>query len=121
MTSSIHSVSPARRKAIVSRGKGGAGITQVTAAELQNEAELAFAVRFLMDHYTYKRSKSAGVTAGPVSEAWRAVCEAANNFADEVATPNGITPDGAEAAAKPATPVVSELGSGKIVNPFNYV
>lgn len=117
----IHSVSAERRKAIVSRIYGGTTI--VTAAELKSEAELAFAVRFLCDHFTYKRSKSGDVNASAVQSVVVAIDAALGNFVEEVAEPQGIDAYGAVVveAEKPATPVVSKLGKGEIVNPYNFI
>lgn len=118
----IHDVSRERRKAIVSRGKGGPGVTQVTAAECTDEAELAFAIRFLMDHFTYKRSKGEGVNAAAIQSAASALRAAVEAYKDEVAAPMGVSISGVSLAAPaPKTPVVSELGSGKVRNPFDYI
>lgn len=117
----IHGVSAARRRAIVGRLDGGT--TRVTAAELQGEDELAFAVRFLMDHYVYKRSKASGdISAKGAQEAVSGVLAALDNFVNEVAEPQGIdisVPVAEEEEV--ATPAVSGLGAGVIRNPFDYL
>ena len=49
-------VPASRRQAIVERIRGGQSV--VIAAHIQTEAELTFAIRWLLEHYVYKRTKS---------------------------------------------------------------
>lgn len=115
----IHSVTPSRRKDIVQRIRPGQ--TAIVAASLKDPSELAFAVRFLMDHFTYKRSKQAGVTSETASAAYNAVMDALENYEAEVAMPLGIDIVVYAGEEKKDTPVVSQLGNGKITNPYNFV
>lgn len=96
------------RQRIVTRLPGGVSV--IRAAEIQNPDQLAYAIRFLTDHYTYKRSKDLGaVNMTAAEEAAQAAEVAALSFSLEVL--------GIEEGAEP----VSGLAEGKIVNPFAYV
>lgn len=100
----------ADRARIVIRNPGAVSVIQ--AAEINNPSELAYAIRFLTDHYTYKRSKALGeVSQSAASEALIAVGTAAETFSTEVM---GM------GAPVPTIPPVSPLAEGKVVNPYAY-
>jgi hypothetical protein len=110
-------ISSDRRKAIVYRINGGTSVVQASA--LKDGEELAYAMRFLIDHFVYKRSKSTGtVNASAVQEAYNALLSASGTFVKDVADPQGIALD---FPTLPATPEpISHLGSGEIINPYNF-
>lgn len=70
------------RKRIVSRPDGSTSM--VAAAAIQTPEELAFAIRFLTDHYLYKRSKASGVNRDVVVDVVVALGIAAETFAEQM-------------------------------------
>lgn len=102
----------ADRQRIVGRADGST--TRLTVRAIQSPDELAYAVRYLMDYYTYQRSKQLGVVNSEAAgEAARAVETALQTFADEI-------PIAAETETDELLPV-SPLTDGKIVNPWANV
>lgn len=88
------------------------GTTLLTAAALRDGNELAYAIRVLADHFTYKRSKGQGsVNVSAAKEAEEAMATALNGFKAEVMGQK----------MKPALPPVSPLAEGIIGNPYDYV
>ena len=83
----------ARRQAIVHRNfKSGVSVVEV--AKIADKDELAYAIRFLTDHFTYKRSKGKdGVTAQVASEVLEALDEAMDTYAEEIGAPVGVDLD----------------------------
>lgn len=109
-----------RRAAIVRRDVPG--VSSVRAAEIKNEDELAYAIRFLTDHYTYKRSKtSSGTTQSVVNQVSNALNAVGVSYAHDVAYPLGLSvsytllPDN-----QPQITPISMLGCGNIINPFKF-
>lgn len=119
-TESVNYVPTDRREKIVKRNSDGQ--THVVLAEVRNEDELAYAIRVLMDHYTYKRSKGlGGVSENATREALDAASEAAGSFAEQVMWPQGIeAPVGNVLGVQSGKPV-SRLGEGLLINPYEYV
>lgn len=110
-------ISKDRRQEIVHR-KFKSGVSVVEAAKITNPDELAYALRFLTDHFTYKRSKGGkGVTAKTAADVLAAVREVLDTFAEEIGLPVGVGLEVAEEAVKDHGPV-SDL-PGSISNPFN--
>lgn len=99
------------RKRIVGRQDGST--TRITCAAISNPAELAYAIRFLMDHVTYKASKGngGGVNTAAAKTSLDALKAAGDSFAAEVLKMGTVD------TKKP----VSGLGEGSVTNPFNYV
>lgn len=109
-----------RRQAIVGRLDGST--SRVTAASLATPEELAYAIRFLMDHFTYKRSKVGGVKADVVTEVGKAVASAFASYNDDVASSVGVdlfVADDEKPEPDDRTPI-SRLGEGEITNPFVF-
>lgn len=110
-------ISKDRRRGIVHR-KFKSGVSVVEAAKIANPDELAYALRFLTDHFTYKRSKDGkGVTAKVAGEVMEAISEALETYAEEIGVPVGAGLEVAEEAVKDHGPV-SDLPDS-ISNPFN--
>lgn len=117
---SVRSVTQNRRSEIATR-KGTGGETRVVLAQLRDEDELAFAIRYAMDHYTYKRSKgSEGTTQKTVTEVANAVAKAAESYMTDVTDPLDLNFEPEEAPADDQGPV-SGLGSKIIRNPYGYI
>lgn len=98
-----------RRAAIVSRPDGYTSM--VKASAISTPEELAYAIRFLTDHYTYKRSKETGsvnVSAG--REALAAIAASAESFARDVLK-----------QGQPDVDAVSDLENGIVRNPYSNV
>jgi len=109
-------ISQERRREIVRRD---GGTTLIVAAATKDQEGLAFAVRFLMDHYLYKMSKSAGVNGDGI----RATAEAARvgiqSYIVDIARPMGVDllTEDEPVEARP----VSGLGEGTVKNPYDYI
>lgn len=103
-------ISTDARKGIARRIDGGTSV--IVASGIKDGNGLAYAVRFLTDHFTYKRSKGGfGVNTSAAQEAVEAMETALAGFKAEVL--------GQKTA--PAVPPVSPLAEGKIGNPWAYV
>lgn len=110
-------VTKARRNAVVKRNGGQ---TYVIPAAIKTEDELAFAIRFLADHATYKRSKGSGVNEKAILFSASAIEGAFDSFESEVATPNGVDLDSVVIGETVTVPV-SGLGQGVVRNPYDYL
>lgn len=103
-------ISTEARQGIARRIDNGTSV--IVAAGIKDGNGLAYAIRFLTDHFTYKRSKGGyGLNEGAAQEAAAAMETALAGFKAEVL--------GQKAA--PAVPPVSPLAEGKIGNPWDYV
>lgn len=110
-------ISKDRRQEIVHR-KFKSNVSVVEAAKIANPDELAYALRFLTDHFTYKRSKGGtGVTAEIAGEVMEAISEALDTYAEEIGYPVGVDLDGEEPVETDHGPV-SDLPDS-ISNPYN--
>jgi hypothetical protein len=97
-----------RRSEIAYRINGGTSVVQASA--LQSANDLAYGIRFLADHFTYKRSKGlGGINGMAANEALQALKAAVATFEQEVL--------GVKSAA-PVTKPVSPLADGIVGNPF---
>jgi hypothetical protein len=114
----IQNVSSERRRQIVQRFDGG--VSRITAAEIQNADELAFAIRWLADHFMYKRSKVHGVNSDAASQTFAGIDAGLASFLIDVVDAAGLTlqcPEDEVAVHQP----VSQLGQGVVRNPFHYL
>lgn len=96
-----------RRKDVVKRINPGQSV--VVAASLKDDGDLAFAVAWLMSHWTYKRSKAHGVTPETCEAARAEVKKALKVYARDVE------------GTKKGMGIVSTLSQGEIINPYNLV
>ena len=86
-------ISKERRSAIISRPMGD-GVTRVAVAKINTPEELGYAIRFMTDHFVYKRSKGVGgVNDEAVRDVDRVLSEVLGSFASDVAEPNDIDLD----------------------------
>ncbi len=102
-------VSKPRRNQIVGRLDGAT--SRVTAAAIENEEELSFAIAWLVHHFLYKRSK--GASAANIiaaREAALALMDVARNVDEKFVNPSVSRVD-----------VISELDKGVIRNPYSYL
>ncbi len=103
-------VSKPRRNQIVGRLDGAT--SRVTAAAIQNEEELAFAIAWLVHHFIYKRSKAANATNKDAAKSANlALMEVSRNVEEKFLM----------AVAPAQDYVVSELDKGIIRNPAAYL
>jgi len=100
-----------RRRNMVRRE---AGETLISPSKIRNAGELAFALRFLCDHFTYKQSKAEGVKGDTLCAVLGALEEAKDSYLTDIARQHGI---GMKAANGP----ISSLGQGEIKNPYNFL
>ena len=100
-------IDPARRAKIIRRN--GDGVSKIRVAEVQNADDLAFAIRFAMDHRLYKMSKSGGVTDAKVADVIQALGAAAVSFMEEH-----------QPKAELEHPI-SKLGQGDVMNPYSFI
>jgi hypothetical protein len=109
------------RNRIVGRpdGKLGSGTTVVQCAEIRTGEQLAFAIRFLLDHYLYKHSKVGGVTGENVNTVRVALIAAGNSFEDDIGVDYDL--DDPLAGGDGAAQEISGLGKGVIKNPYDYL
>jgi hypothetical protein len=102
----------ADRRRIVRRDDGFT--TRITLSEIKTEAELGYTIRYLMDYFTYKRSKGQpSVNKKAAGSAVIAASQAINTFLDEIG--------GEETLPEPTEAPVSPLVDGFIENPYSYV
>lgn len=118
MSTDPNNVPKATRQQIVRR-ENGDGVTRVIAAALKGPDELAFALRFLAEHYTYKRSKVGGVKAETAREVSDAFAAAWDTYEDETLEPNGIDIIGVVTSVPTKSDPISTLGAGKATNPYD--
>ena len=102
------------------------GKTIIEMAAMSGPTSLAFAVRFAMDHYTYKRSKSGGVKQATVSDVLYAVEAAVMTYVEEVIEGNDLSvPDDMDVIEEnpeyDERRPISELGEGKSKNPYDFI
>lgn len=104
------------RQRIVGRMDGVT--TRLTLSEIQSADELAFAIRYLMDYYTYKGSKgNDGVNTVVSGEAFRAAGAAMESF--EVEIPMARIDEVISTVDVPLP--VSPLTDGVVANPYQNV
>lgn len=117
MTINAKAVPSEARSRIVTRD--GTPNTRVYAAQIQTADELAYAIRFLTDHFIYKRSKAlCSPNREAIKQAGAALVHATDSLFHDVAKPNGVDSFGTpKAEEKP----ISRLGEGVIVNPYDLV
>lgn len=120
---SYRQVTRERRQDIVRRVHGN-GETCVTLARIRTPDELAYAIRVLTDHYTYKRARydEGKLNSDAAHGARDALNEAANTFHAEIGQGLGLM----HPANGHFDPVAdhgpaSLLGDGEIANPYNLV
>lgn len=102
-------VSKPRRNEIVGRLDGAT--SRVTAAQIRDEEELAFAVAWLVHHFIYKRSKGRSeANKDAAQEAAMALMDVSRNVEEKFLE-----------AAAPKADVISELDIGVIRNPYAYL
>ena len=113
-------ISKERRSTIVSRPMGD-GVTRIAVAKINTPEELGYAIRFLVDHFTYKRSKGfGGVNGDAVRDADRALSAVLGSFASDVAEPNDIDLDVMEEDVDTdELDPISTLENGVISNPYD--
>lgn len=112
-----------RRRDIVSRFCHD-GRTMVYSAGVKTPEELSFAIRWLMEHYTYKRSKgnNGQVSHTGACNAVEAAQAAIDSFTAETAEPNGIAIDVEyPTPVEPVHPPISPLSRGSISNPYSLL
>lgn len=111
-----------RRRKIVRRIHGN-GETCITVARIETPDELEFAIRFLTDHYAYKRARYE--LGGDIREAARRVRDAlhaaCDSFHSEVGERYGVSHPHWN---QPTTSYqdhggVSDLGDGEVLNPYD--
>ena len=99
-----------RRDAIIYRKDGYT--TTVQASAIKDTEELAYAIGFLAHHRLYKMSKQGGVNPEKAQEVAAAFMLAAEAFQVDVIDPlSGKKPKGR----------ISDLGGGKVENPFRFI
>ena len=86
--------------------------TTVQASAIKDTEELAYAIGFLAHHRLYKMSKTAGVNPEKAQEVAAAFMLAAEAFQTEVIDP---------LTGKKPGDRISDLGGGKVENPFRFI
>ena len=99
-----------RRDAIIYRKDGFT--TTVQASAIKDTEELAWALGFLAHHRLYKMSKKGGVNPEKAQEVAAAFMLAAEAFQAEVIDP---------LTGKKPKDRISNLGGGKVENPFRFI
>ncbi len=113
-------ISKERRSAIVNRPIGD-GVTRIAVAKINTPEELGYAIRFMTDHFVYKRSKGGGgVNVIAVRDVDEVLSWVLGSFASDVAEPNDIELDvHDEAVGIDLLTPISGLGDGVISNPYD--
>ena len=99
-----------RRDAIIYRKDGYT--TTVQASAIKDTEELAYAIGFLAHHRLYKMSKQGGVNPEKAQGVAAAFMMAAEAFQAEVIDP---------LSGKKPKDRISDLGGGKVENPFRFI
>jgi len=115
---------PASRRKVLVRRDDRAN-SKIQASDIKTPEELAFAIRFLTDHFLYKRSKVDGVKVEDAGKVAQALWAVSDTFQDEVGGVLGLDMDAAfqdyTTGDKSKERPISELGNGTVKNPFYYI